>query len=283
VPVDPRLKDPAAKVEDELGQIPAYAYLPGKEHLRDYVAEYDGDVRFMDDQLGALMDWMRAQGDLDRSLVVFTADHGEALGEHGYYFEHGKLPYDDCVRVPLILVHPDWKPARIAAPVGLIDLAPTILELVGLSPGWQSQGRSILGWLQAGAPDIDARLVFSESGYVKEFEVSVRKGRFKLIKIGTKYLSKLLTGAPYELYDVLADPGETKNLVDEQPDVFAELREELDAYVEAAYQRVPPPTEEGEFTPSPEELKAMTELGYAHDKEHAEHSEGGAPKPDGGR
>jgi arylsulfatase A-like enzyme len=284
VPVDPRVRDPHLRPKPgcEVGQIPAYAYLPGKECVRDYVAQYDGDVRFLDEHVGAFLEWMRVHGHLDRAILVFTADHGESLGDHNYYFEHGRFPYDDCVRVPLILLHPEWKPGRIGAPVGLIDLAPTLLEMIGLEPGWQFEGRSLLSWLKSGASEQDARSVFSESGYLEEFEISVRRGRYKLIRIGSRHLSGLLTGEPYELYDVIADPSETKNLVDELPEICAALREELDAYVEVARMRRPPPQEGEAFTPDEDERRVMEELGYAAEKERAEGDEYEHDKQDDG-
>jgi arylsulfatase A-like enzyme len=284
VPVDARVQDPKAPVKEgnEIGQIPAYAYLPGKQQIRDYVAQYDGDIRCLDEHLGALVDWMRAQGALDHTVLIVTADHGESLGDHDYFFEHGRYPYDDCVRVPLIVVHSGWKPARIAAPVGLIDVAPTLVELLGLAPGWQFEGRSFLASLRAGAAVDAERPVFTESGYLKEFETSVRKGRFKLIHVGTRYMAGFLTGKPYELYDVVADPGETKNLVDEKPDTLEELRAELDAFMETQRLRVPPLQDGKAFTPNAEEQKIIDELGYGNDKERAQQGDESHDHKDGG-
>jgi arylsulfatase A-like enzyme len=287
VPVDPRVRDPSAQgpIDSDLHQIPAYAYIPGKDRVRDYVTQYDGDIRFLDEQLGELIDWMRKERHLDsRTLLAFTADHGESLGDHDYYFEHGRFPYDDCVRVPLILVGDEWKPGRVASPVGLIDLAPTLLELVELAPGWQFQGQSLVPWIRGGAAADVARSVFTESGYLKNFEVSVRRGRWKLIKVGTPYMARMLGGTPYELYDVLADPGETKNLFDEMPPECEPMMDELDAYVRVAYQREPPPDDGDAFVPDAAEQEAMQALGYADDKKRAEQGDCAEPpkKDDGG-
>ena len=274
IPVDPRVKDPGAAVveNNEIGFIPAYTYLPGKDELRDYVAKYDGDIRFTDEHVGDLLDWMGAQGALEHTIVVVTSDHGESLGDHNYYFEHGRFPYDDCLRVPLIIVHPGWNPARIAAPVALLDVAPTLLEWTGLAPGWQFEGHSLAKWLSGGARE-QPRPVFSESGYHKQFEVSVCKGRYKLIRVGTHYMTGLLTGKPYELYDVVADPGETKNLVDVKPDVAEELRDLLDAHAEAAWVRAPPPEDGEAYTPNAHEKEQIDKLGYGKDKERAKQAE----------
>jgi len=273
VPVDPRVADSTAQERhgNQIGQIPKYAYLPGKERIRDYVAQYDGDIRFLDEHLGRLMLWLGEQGHLERALLVITADHGESLGDHDYFFEHGRFPYDDCARVPLILIHPEWAPARVAAPVALLDVAPTLLELVGIAPGWQFEGRSLVDWLRAGDHGTPPRPVFTQSGYEQEFETSVRDGRYKLIRIGSRRMAELLTGRPYELYDVLADPGETRNLVDERPEVFESLRTMLDAFVEDARARVPPPPDGDAFTPTDEERRLIDALGYADDKRTDDH------------
>jgi len=269
VPIDPAAEDASAQKTPgaSIGRIPAYAYLPGKDRVRDYVVRYDGDVRFLDHELGALLDWLREHADLDQAILVVTSDHGEGLGEQNYYFEHGRFPYENCAHVPLLLVHPAWEPARIAAPVGLIDVAPTLLEAVGLEPGWQFEGSSLLPWLRDGAREPDARPVFTESGFTQAYDVSIRRGRHKLIRIGTRHISRLLTGRPYELYDLVADPGETRNLVDELPDAFESLRAELDAFVETAYARKPPTDSEAAAL-SDEERRILIQQGYAHDKEH---------------
>ncbi|MBL8842782.1 MAG: sulfatase [Planctomycetes bacterium] len=267
VKVDPRAIDASAPgaTDPDVGQIPAYAYLEGKDRLRDYVAAYDGEIRYLDHQLGLLFDWLRAEGDLERTIVVITADHGESLGEHDYFFEHGRFPYDDCQRVPLIIHHPEWPVRTVDAPVALMDLAPTLLELLGLQPGWQFEGHSLRSWLDAGAPSDAARPVFSESGYSTAFEVSLHHGRFKLIRIGSKYIAGQLTNRPYELYDIEADPGELVDVSAEHPDVFESMREVLDAYVAAAYAKVPPDSD-GSVVPTAEERAAMDALGYANDE-----------------
>lgn len=270
--IDPRVADPGAPAPEmnDLGMVPAYAHFPArypwvkeKDQLRNYVAAYDGDIRYVDEQIGKLLDWMNERQLLTNTVIAFTADHGEGLGGHDYYFEHGRFPYDDCAHVPLIVVHPDWQPRRVAAPVALMDLAPTLLDLLGLKNGWQFEGQSLRAWLAAGAPAEAAAPVFTESGYTKEYDVAVRRGKWKLIKIGSQKTAALLTGKKYELYDVEADPGETKNLVDEESEILEQLKEELDAFVDLAYAKTPPDPEGVEL--SAEEKAQMEALGYTGD------------------
>ncbi len=270
--IDPRVQNPAAAApeQNDIGMIPAYAYFPArypwvkeKDQLRNYIAAYDGDIRYLDEYLGKLLEWMNSQELLSRTVIVLTADHGEGLGGHNYFFEHGRFPYDDCAHVPLVVVHPDWAPRRVAAPVALMDVAPTLLDLLDVQNGWQFEGQSLQPWLDSGAPSDLARPVFVESGYTKEYDVSIRRGKWKLIKIGSQKTAALLSGKKYELYDVAADPGETKNLIEDEAAVFEALREELDLFVDAAYAKTPPDPEGVQL--SDEERKQMDALGYTDD------------------
>jgi arylsulfatase A-like enzyme len=193
--------------------------------------------------------------------VVFLADHGESLGDHNLYFHHGMFPYDACTRVPLLLRFPGIPPGVVEEPVALLDLVPTLLELLELEPGWQCEGRSFAARLRnPSAAPVD-RPVFTGSGYKKLYTVAARVGRYKLIKVTDRVLAARLTGEPYELYDVVADPGETRNLRAELPEVTEELRRLLDPWVEEAYATVPFPTDEGAAL-SDFESRRLLELGY---------------------
>lgn len=99
---------------------------------------YDGEVRFVDAEIGRLLDRLRASGMLANTLVVIAADHGESLGEHGYWFEHGRDAYDACCHVPLLVRFPDGAKdgasGRSDADTSLVDVAPTLLDWLGLEP-----------------------------------------------------------------------------------------------------------------------------------------------------
>jgi len=276
LPVDPRVADPAAPAPEnqDIGMIPAYAHFPArypwvkqsdKDQARNYVAAYDGDVRYVDEHVGKLLDWMMAADLLRTTIIVLAADHGEGLGEHDYWFEHGRFPYDDCVHVPLMVVHPDWKARRVATPVALLDVAPTIAELTGVANGWQFEGKSLAPWLAAGAPEEQARPVFVESGYSERYEFSLRRGKWKLIRVGSPETAKLMKGGKYELYDVVADPGETQNLYDDAAAaaVVDSLTEELEAFVAAAAAKKAPDAEGATLTE--EERAQMKALGYGEE------------------
>jgi arylsulfatase A-like enzyme len=115
------------------GVIPRYQALPGLAHVGDYVRRYDGEIVGTDIQVGRLLDALEQGGMLDSTLVVLTADHGESLGEDDYFFQHGKVLNEASLRVPLLMRHPELpRGTRIAAPVSLVDLLPTLTALLGV-------------------------------------------------------------------------------------------------------------------------------------------------------
>ncbi len=215
--------------------------------LRYYVAQYDGNVWYADGRIGELLARAGDLGLLDDALVILTADHGESLGEHGYYFGHGRLPYNDGSHVPLVVRWPRGgvaKGAREARPVELVDLYPTLAALVtphAEIPGLE--GKSLLPLLGIGgkAKDGEAaaafRLAFSEAGGgspTTHFR-SVQDAEWKLI-----FHPELKTGketvlpAKYELYHLTVDPGETENLFAADSEPLRRLRRDLVAWMKGS-------------------------------------------------
>ena len=117
-----------------IGGIRRSVYVEGEHRLAYYVSQYDAEISFTDDQIGAVIDAVRAKPSLSNTLIVLTADHGEGLGEQDVYFKHGPYLLESHVRVPLIIHHPGHasRPQRIQQPVGLIDVMPTILDLADI-------------------------------------------------------------------------------------------------------------------------------------------------------
>lgn len=168
---------------------------------------YDAEIAATDRAVGRLLDRLRADGTLDHTLVVLTADHGESLGEHGEP-THGIFIYDATIRVPLIWRLPGVLPASTTYPgaVRHIDLMPTVLAVLGLDVGTSMQGTSLLEPLQGRAtpPDLsqyaEARLAEEGFGMAPLFGVR---------QTGRKWIQ-----APRpELYDLRADPRELTNLL----------------------------------------------------------------------
>jgi choline-sulfatase len=196
--------------------IPDYQRHGGSTDAADNIARYDGEVRYVDEEVGKLLAGLEARGLTATTLVALSADHGENMTEHGYYFDHGNEVYIEAVHVPLIVAGPGVPSdgRRIKGLVRLPDLMPTLLDLLGVDVPKEVEGRSLAGALASGAVS-PPRECFSEARVspaqpltpkadVTE-KLAVRDDRFTVLwrKVGDRM----------ELYDRTSDPGETHNLL----------------------------------------------------------------------
>ena len=168
-----------------------------KEVIRDYlIARYDQNIRYVDDQLGRLFGRLG-----EEATVVIFADHGEEFFDHGD-LEHGHTLYDELLRIPFIVRSPGLAPRRVDTPVSLLDLTPTVLDLVGL-PDAKLAGRSLVAAARGEADPVLASraLAFGRPLYGDEAWGSV--------KDGVKYVSR---SGEESLFDLRKDPAETSNL-----------------------------------------------------------------------
>lgn len=163
---------------------------------------YLSEIELVDRRIGRLMDKLDQLGKSDRTMLILTADHGEAFGEHGTGF-HGQNLYDEQVRVPLLVKVPGQQARVIDTPVTLMDLGPTVLDVFGLStPPW------FMG--QSWVPLLSGRDVTFERPIIAE-------GRLKQAMVLPSGL-KLIRNQhekTFELYDLRSDPAEEHNLYDE--------------------------------------------------------------------
>ncbi len=223
-----------------LAALPAYQRQsrPGGDapidDLAHYRAQYDREIRYLDDELEGLLEAVEALGRQRSLLLAVTADHGESLGEHGYYLEHGLFPYQATAHVPLILVQEGRLPAgkRIDRPVGLIDLSPTLLELAGIPAPETFEGRSLVGLLDGEDESGGPEYVFLESGIREQTQLAVRHGRWKLVHVRSPEDRALMTGQEYELYDLESDPAEERNLAAQHPERVRRLAAVLSSWFE---------------------------------------------------
>lgn len=164
---------------------------------------YDNEVAFTDAEIGRFLRGLDAAGQLDRTLIVVVADHGEALGDHGEA-THGLFAYDATLRIPLIIAAPGIRPRVARFPVSQVDVLPTVLDLVGVPVPPAIQGRSVLDAL--GGATADDRPIYFEA-----LDANLTRNWAPLTGVVSgewKYVDLPVA----ELYDLARDPGETGNL-----------------------------------------------------------------------
>jgi arylsulfatase A-like enzyme len=193
-----------------------------------YKAQYDREIRFWDDELKRLVSYMKKKGLTENSVIALTADHGESLDEHDYFFEHGNQPYEPCYQVPLLIIAPKLKEEAgktVVQPVPLIDLLPTLLDLLDVSWPPGLQGNTLLPLLSLEQPE--DRVIFGMAGPGIPYQRVLRLGDWKLIQVPSEKDRLSMTGLEYELYNLKDDPGEKTNLVDAFPDKADSLKKML--------------------------------------------------------
>lgn len=247
---------PLSEADWQPGTIPHYQALGGITDPRYYVARYDAEIRFMDAALGTLVQTLAADGLAADTLLAITADHGETLAEpgHRHYFSHGVITYDETVRIPLVIREPRGERRLDAVdrtrPLSSLDLAPTLLELLGVPIPQTFQGRNLLrATLDPEAP------IVSLGGYGTEKLEQQIGTQFSVRRGPLRYIINSRDGAQ-ELYDVAADPGETRNLIAAPPADVAALRAPIDATLGASRMAAP------EQALSEQQKAALKALGY---------------------
>jgi arylsulfatase len=201
-------------VEGFHGGVPRQWAAPGKP-LGWYVARYDGEIAAVDAEVGQLLDALDASAVRDRTLVVLTSDHGESLGEHDYYFDHGEDLFDPSIRIPLVLAGPGVEAGRRTDVLATtLDLVPTLLDAVKVSYPPDLAGESLLPAARGeGRPDRPRLHGQNDRNLLAAWD-----RRFKLVATPAG------DGARYALYDREADPAEARDV---SRDREARAREEL--------------------------------------------------------
>jgi arylsulfatase A-like enzyme/Flp pilus assembly protein TadD len=179
-------------------------------------APYDAEVAYADAMVGKLISDLQSAGQLDRTVVMVSADHGESLGEHGEP-THGVFAYDVTQRVPWIV----WAGSHIGrgasdALVRLIDLAPTALDLLGVDPPREFEGRSVV-------PVVEGSESTPRVAYLEAMDANLTRNWAPLTAVASGGY-KLIDLPMLELYDVDQDPREMTNLVRSEPDRMRDLK-----------------------------------------------------------
>lgn len=194
-----------------------------------YRPDYRSDVEAMDRALGPLLNPILDAGATDRTLVVFTSDHGESLGEHGEA-THGIFAYDATLRVPLVLYAPRlWSGRTIESPAFHVDLLPTIMDVLGVTLPPALPGRSLVKTVIAGrAGRLDERPIYFEA-----LSGALNRGWAPLhgvVSGGFKYIDLPIP----ELYDLKRDPSERENIATSSPERVQALRSLLEGWTASA-------------------------------------------------
>ncbi|HEY6065824.1 MAG TPA: sulfatase-like hydrolase/transferase, partial [Thermoanaerobaculia bacterium] len=226
---------------------PHTPYSPPPPFANTYASHpYDGEIAAADAAVGGFLSFLKARGLYDPAWIVFLSDHGEGLGDHGED-EHGVFLYRESIHVPLFVKVPGsrGKGRRVRAPVGLIDVYPTIAEAARVAVPNDRPGLSLARFASGGAPSV--RRIYSETLYPR-----LQLGWSDLAALTDDRWSYIEAPRP-ELYDVVDDPGEKRDLAAPLPPALRSLRAEL------AGLRKPAASPE---KPSREELEKLGSLGY---------------------
>lgn len=194
---------------------PAFSKVYGRWHDEDppatgsdWVNLYDANLRWGDWALGQLIAYLKQQKLWDNTLLIVTADHGEALGEHGYQW-HATCPYEEALRVPLLVKFPGAHPpvGRVNALTQIIDVLPTVLDLYDLPPQPSVQGKSLVP------------LMTGEATKINDYVFTRTNGQYPCYVARDQHSALLLYqgGKMRALYDLDEDPREVRNIITEQP------------------------------------------------------------------
>ena len=198
---------------------PHVPYDPPEPFRSQYGATYDGEVATSDAIVGAFLDTLKKLGVYDRAIVIVTSDHGEGLGEHGEQ-QHSIFLYREAIRVPLLVKLPANSGAgsRVAAPVQLSDIFPTVTSALGLPAPKEVSGTSLFS---AGAKGAAGRVIYGET-------------LFPRLQLGWSDLRSVVDaryhyihGPRPELYDTVVDPREEHDMAKSDPATVSRLAREL--------------------------------------------------------
>lgn len=225
-----------------------------------YPSKYDGEIAESDRIVGELLAELDRLDVYDRAIVILLSDHGEGLGDHGEE-EHGVLLYHEAIHIPLLLKLPEGQLAGETAsrPVQLLDVAPTLLSLLGQEPPKALPGLSLVDMLGPKAP---VRKIYSETFYPR-----LHFGWNELFSLADDR-HHYIEGPDPELYDLAADPKEKTNVLTRERRAYADLRRALEGYD----RKLAPPSAVDEET-----RQAMAALGYIGGASGA--AEGPLPDP----
>lgn len=204
------------KIKDSLINI-------SESELKQIIELYDAEIRYVDDSIGMLLDEVEKLGLLSNTLIILTADHGDEFLEHGDTFHFPKL-YDELLRVPLIFYAPELDENKVIDDlVSLLDLSPTILDILDIEKPKKWLGESLLPLIKGDKRRANNAVTSEVSCSNGKRKISYRMKKWKLIWDEERDF--------YELYDLEKDSKELKNIAEEKPDIVKHLSSKIKEHV----------------------------------------------------
>lgn len=191
----------------------------GENTWGDYIDRYDAEIFIADEHVGRVLKALDESEYAGTTLVVFTSDHGESLGEHDYYFDHGFDLFNPSLRIPLILSFPGMLPTgeRVSGVVSSLDVFPTILDVTQVSYPAGLEGKSVLPLVRGTTDRLHERVFFQNDRH----QMAISNGRLKLVHYPDDN---------FELYDMYRDPTEEVDRYAGSESHIAPLEAELSSF-----------------------------------------------------
>ena len=253
---------------------PHAPYEPPEPYYSEYSSRgmyrlYDGEIAFMDEQIGRCLTWLEKNGLDKNTILIFVGDHGEGLGSHGEG-THGYFIYDYAVHVPFLIVAPfeSLQGKRVAGQVRGVDVFPTLLDLARIESPVNVQGRSLLPVMFRPEKKVD------DYAYGESMGPSLLFGWSALHSLRTAHY-KYIDAPRAELYDLTQDVNEQTNLLAQSPGIARKMEKELDRLMAETSKGAPTPQAANLDKETVERLAA---LGYIGAPVAARKSSGSGPK-----
>jgi arylsulfatase A-like enzyme len=216
-----------------------------------YLALYDGAIKYVDSEFDKIMSVITKNGSDRNSIIIVTADHGEELGEHNLFYDHGPLAFNSSLRIPLIVFLPGETGRRITYPVSLMDIYPTLLEKAGLVPPYPIQGKNL--FLEKGRGDL---FLLAPPG-----SRALISSPYHLVDVLPPFVDELGLESVY-LFDIYKDPHENENLAQRKTETLRVLQQRLAEFFANPTYSKRAAEEKPEVPLSKRELERLRTLGY---------------------
>lgn len=225
------------------------------------IALYDGEIAYTDKHIGEISQTLEELNISNKTLVILISDHGEEFYEHGGT-GHGQSLYEELIRVPIIMKYPSFLPADNIETdrVGIIDIMPTILEILDVSSDNHMEGVSLLSLINKNGPVDRNDYIFGETYLGRFTGKAVSYKNWKYIYTESSELRDISKLGPEELYNLDIDPNELNNIINQKPEIVQTLRTKLSFYNQYVKEKaVSSPEKANIDEKTKEQLKA---LGY---------------------